>query len=339
MSLDARMQSIWYSNSRVAWLLLPLSGLFACVIALRRWLYRSGWLQTIKVKKPVIVVGNLSVGGTGKTPLVVWLANTLTSHGYKVAVIARGYRGAASSWPQVVNDHTEAKVAGDEPVLIAQQTGVIVIAGPDRVADAEHAIQLGADIIISDDGLQHYQLHRNCEIAVMDGSRMLGNGYLLPAGPLRESPARLRHVDLLLINRRDNNAIHSTVLQNSLQFRVVPTRLRSLKTGEQRSLRTLHGQQVHVVTGIGNPHAFITALRAQGIKVLPRVLEDHARFTQRDLQFGDALPVLMTVKDAVKCSRLDAGDNCWMVDAEAVLDNATAAAILDRIQATIQKSS
>ena len=220
--------------------------------------------------------------------------------------------------------------------MIAQQTSAMVIAGPDRVADAKHAIELGADMVISDDGLQHYRLYRDCEIAVIDGSRRLGNGYLLPAGPLRESSKRLQQVNLLLINQRPGSTVHTSVLDNSLSYRVVVNELRSLKNNARRTLESLRGQQVHVVTGIGNPQAFIAALQASGIKVLSRILPDHATFKQDDLRFGDALPVLMTAKDAVKCHKLDAGGNCWVVDAAAVLDDITATTVVNRIRALTQ---
>lgn len=334
MSLDTRMQSLWYGNSRVAWLLLPLSGLFAGAMALRRWLYRAGVLKVIRVDRPVVVIGNISVGGTGKTPLVIWLARQLSAQGLKVAVIARGYRGKARQWPQVVNAGSDPELVGDEPVLIAQQTGVAVVAGPDRVADAQRAIELGADIIISDDGLQHYRLFRDCEIVVMDGDRKFGNGFLLPAGPLRELPARLQRADLLLVNQR-GASMHASVLKEALQYRVTADGMRALTGSECRSLETLRGQQVHIVTGIGNPRSFISALQATGIKVLPRILPDHARFTPQDLQFGDALPVLMTAKDAVKCRQFDAGGNCWVVEAVVKMDDATAAIILNCIRAKL----
>lgn len=337
MSLDTRMQSIWYGRSRIAWLLLPLSGLYALATALRRWLYQNGWLKVIKVDKPVVVIGNISVGGTGKTPLVIWLADLLLAHGVKVAVIARGYRGNSKQWPQVVSADSDPAMVGDEPVLVAQQTNAMVVAGPDRVAAAKLAIERGTDIVISDDGLQHYRLFRDCEIAVLDGSRMLGNQYLLPAGALRESVRRLQTVDLVLVNRRTGSQVHASVLEGALQYRVISREIRALNSNEKRAIETLRGQQVHVVTGIGNPQSFIAALKAQGIRVLPRLLADHAAFTRQDLQFGDALPVLMTAKDAVKCRRLDVVGNYWVVEAVAEVDDATTAAILDCIRSSIHR--
>ena len=339
MSLDSAMQSIWYSNSRVAWLLLPLSWLFGAVSVIRRFLYQSGWLATIRVTKPVIVIGNITVGGTGKTPLVIWLAQALTTRGYKVAVIARGYRGAADSWPQAVTMDSDPDVVGDEPVVIAQQVDAIVVAGPDRVADAKTAIELGADIVISDDGLQHYRLHRDLEIAVVDGSRMFGNGLLLPAGPLREAPSRLQRADLVFVNQRNATTNIDSSFNTGLKYRVELIELRSLKSDHVLKLDSLRGQQVHVVTGIGHPQAFVDALRAHGIKVLPRLFPDHALIKQEDIEFGDALPVLMTTKDAVKCRKLDIDERYWVVDAHAVLDATASSIVIDLIQAIINDAN
>jgi len=339
MSLDAKLQSIWYHTSAVAWLLLPLSWLFGGVVLIRRWLFRHNWFSVTKVDKPVIVIGNISVGGTGKTPLVIWLARILTSQGYRVAVIARGYRGKATVWPQTVTSDSDPLMVGDEPVLIAQQTDVIVIAGPNRVASARRAIELGADVVISDDGLQHYRLHRDCEIAVIDGVRRVGNGYLLPAGPLREPPSRLKEVDLVLINRRTGIS-GSPIWDGNAEYRVELRNIRSIKTGEIRQLDNLAGQQVHAVTGIGHPQSFISALQVRGLKVLARILPDHADISLSDIQFGDALPVLMTAKDAVKCRRhMDhhgLEDRYWAVDAEALLEDAVTATVLSCIQARIK---
>lgn len=328
MSLDTKLQSLWYGKSRVVWLLVPLSWLYAVIVAIRRWLYRIGLLQVVKVSKPVVVIGNITVGGTGKTPLVIWLAQSLASRGYKVGVIARGYRGKASTWPQVVTRDSDPNMVGDEPVLVAQQTSAIVVVGPDRAADAHQAIALGADIIISDDGLQHYRLQRDVEIVVLDSSRMIGNGWLLPVGPLRESPSRLQQVDLVLVNQRDNSTV-AELDSGRPGYRVVVTQLRALTTERTQPLDALRGQSVHVVTGIGNPQAFLNALINHGLTVIPHVLPDHARFAAADIQFNDTLPVLMTAKDAVKCRKLGVDDRYWVVDAQAVLDDTTTRRVID----------
>jgi len=337
MSLDTTLQSLWYGRSRVAWLLLPLSWLYSAVVTLRRALYRVGALRTLKISRPVIVVGNISVGGTGKTPLVIWLAKALTLKGYKVGVIARGYRGKAPAWPQVVSPQSDPNWVGDEPVLIAQQAAVIVVAGPDRVMNAQRAIELGAEVIVSDDGLQHHQLHRDVEIAVIDGSRGLGNGRLLPAGPLRESASRLKQVDLVLVNQRGSNTSELPPgLQPDAVYRVEPRGLRSVKTGEGRTLQTLRGQQAHVVTGIGNPESFVDALRTQGLTISARILRDHATIEPSDMQFEDTLPVLMTAKDAVKCRTFDLDDRYWVVEADAKLDDTAAHLVINCVEAAIK---
>jgi tetraacyldisaccharide 4'-kinase len=334
MSLDSSLQSLWYGKSRIAWLLAPLAWLYAFVISIRRWMYRAKLLHSVKVDKPVVVIGNITVGGTGKTPLVIWLAQTLTSGGFKVGVIARGYLGKASTWPQVVTKDSDPDFVGDEAVLIAQQTNAIVVAGPDRVADALRAIELGAQVIISDDGLQHYRLHRDIEIAVLDSMRMFGNRRLLPAGPLRESASRMDQVDIVMINQR-NNAASDEATTKQLNYRVLATQLRSLATPSVQPMEFLSGQSAHVITGIGNPQAFIDSLEIRGIKVIPHVFPDHARFSARDIQFDDTLPVLMTAKDAVKCRRLVNGapnrDRYWVVDAHAVLDDAAAQMVVDTV--------
>lgn len=318
MSLDTTFQKIWYGPPGiVSTLLLPLAGLFGAIAAARRWAFRKGLIRTTRLARPVVVVGNITVGGTGKTPLVIWLAKALTRQGLRVGIITRGYGGAAERWPQAVHADSDPVQVGDEAVLLALETAAIVMAGPDRIVAAEHAIAAGAEVILSDDGLQHYRLERDCELAVVDSRRLLGNGRLLPAGPLRELPERLRQVDLILINRR--GAVLPSLPFSVLPFDIQLQGLRNLATGELRDLETFANTQVHVVTGIGHPQAFIEALQARRIRPDTRILSDHARFTRSQIEFGDDLPVLMTGKDAVKCRRF-ADQRHWAVEAEVVLD-------------------
>ncbi|MGC3980793.1 MAG: tetraacyldisaccharide 4'-kinase [Steroidobacteraceae bacterium] len=329
-SLDTRLQQLWYGGGRPFWL-LPLSWLFGLIAGLRRWLFRIGVLPSVKLSRPVIVVGNVTVGGTGKTPLVIWLANALQAQGRKVGVITRGYGGKAPHWPQAVQPDSDPVLVGDESVLIAQQTQALVYAGPDRVAAAQQAIVAGAELVISDDGLQHYRLQRDVELAVVDASRLFGNGLLLPAGPLREPPQRLREVDMVLLNQRSAGSKTPELSVPSISYRVGLGQMRALVSNEIRDLSSLKGLQVHVVTGIGNPQAFIQALLDLGLRVDARVLPDHAQFVRDDIEFDDSLPVLMTEKDAVKCRRF-AGAQHWAVAAEVLLDSVDEARLLHCLQ-------
>lgn len=354
MTLDRHLQRLWYQR-KPFWLLVllsPLSVLFAGVVACRRAAYRYGLLRCVRVARPVIVVGNISVGGTGKTPLVIWLAEQLQSRGKRAGIILRGYGGRAAQWPLDVNPDTSVAEAGDEAVLLAERTGAIVVAGPDRVAAARRAIDLGADVVLSDDGLQHYRLARDCEIAVIDAERGLGNGWLLPAGPLREPASRLRSVALVVRNQRpsappeDAAAASSSAgaagkedngvfdrLGNAMRtphritIRARLVQAIALVSGEIRPLESFRGAQVHAVAGIGNPQSFFDALRLAGLRVHARALSDHAAFSQAELEFGDQAPVLMTEKDAVKC-RSRADTRHWAVRLAIEVDAADTARVV-----------
>jgi tetraacyldisaccharide 4'-kinase len=313
------------------WLLWPLSLIFAAISVTRRWAFRVGLLRSVRVGRPVIVIGNISVGGTGKTPLVIWLAQELSRRGFRPAVITRGYGGSSAQWPIRVTADSDPRLVGDEAVLIAQHSEV-VIAGPDRVADAQAAIAFGVDVIVSDDGLQHYRLARDVEIAVVDGSRLFGNGHWLPAGPLREPIQRLDKVTAVMVTSRDDEPrINELVRWHPL---VAHNRIRiaeSLLTGERRPLASFSGT-VHALAGIGNPAAFFNALAKQGLRVDGRALPDHAQITKADLQFNDAAPVFMTEKDAVKCRAL-ADSRMWAVPVDLEID---AEQLLTKIEAIIR---
>ncbi|HEY0682808.1 MAG TPA: tetraacyldisaccharide 4'-kinase [Steroidobacter sp.] len=330
--MDAFFQRVWYER-RSQWfslLLLPLSWLFAIVAALRRLAYRKGWSQSFRVTRPVIVVGNITVGGTGKTPLTIWLAEQLHSRGLRVGIVLRGYGGTSTQWPRDVTNETSADEVGDEAVLLATRTNALVVAGPDRVADAKRAIERGAQVILCDDGLQHYRLARDLEIAVIDERRGLGNGRLLPSGPLREPATRLNSVDLKVLTRRSQSSQTRAAIPNAVVATPVLGDAASLGTGERRSLQSFVGTRVHAIAGIGNPQAFFDALSALGLTVDAHPLPDHARLTEADLSFPDGAPVLMTEKDAVKCrpgadaSRLA---NCWAVRLDIAMSEADAQAI------------
>jgi tetraacyldisaccharide 4'-kinase len=333
--MDAFLQRVWYEG-RSQWfslLLLPLSWLFGAVAALRRIAYRRGWAQSIRVARPVIVVGNITVGGTGKTPMTIWLAERLQSRGVRVGIVLRGYGGTSTQWPRDVTNETSAEEVGDEAVLLARRTGALVVAGPDRVAAANRAIERGAQVVVCDDGLQHYRLVRNLEIAVIDERRGLGNGRLLPAGPLREPTSRLDSVALKVLTRRGQARTIDRPMPNTVVTTPVLGDAVSLGTGERRSLQSFAGSRVHAIAGIGNPQAFFDALAALGLTVDAHPLPDHVRLTEAHISFPDGAPVLMTEKDAVKCPDSTVATrraNCWAVRLEVAIGEADAQAI-DRL--------
>lgn len=303
MKLERWVLNVWYGNDRFGkYLLLPLTGVFCVLAALNRWRHKR---QQVKHPVPVVVVGNISVGGTGKTPLVIWLVERLREAGFKPGVVSRGYKKDADS-------------LGDEPLLIIQRTNVPLAIGKDRnqaIATLLH--EHACDIIIADDGLQHYRMGRDVEICVVDGQRRFGNGFCLPSGPLREPVSRLASCDFVVTNG-ENMTMHGDTLVN-------------LVTDSHQFLQALSGQTVHVVTGIGNPQRFINTLEQAGLQVLAHLYPDHHAFTGAEIRFDDALPILMTEKDAVKC-RQYAVQNVWYLPIEAVLDERLAEALLKRLQ-------
>ena len=264
---------------------------------------------------PVIVVGNISVGGIGKTPFVIWLCERLREWGYSPGVISRGYGGHAKKYPLRVTEKTSVAECGDEPALLARRLDCPIVVAPNRVKAAKMLAATGeVDVLVADDGLQHYRLARDVEICVVDGQRGIGNGALLPAGPLREPPERLGEVDLVVINSgafRPNAG--DWVLMHMATERAI-----SFSSGQSMPLSRWSGQQVHAVAGIGHPERFFRHLEDMGIRVNAHPFPDHYRFRMRDLQFGDPWSVLMTEKDAVKC-RGTAEPRHWYVPVSAEL--------------------
>lgn len=338
MNSDRYLQRLWYQR-RPLWLfilLLPLSLLFAVVVALRRVAYRTGLLRSIRVTRPTIVIGNITVGGTGKTPFVIWLAALLQAKGLRVGIVLRGYGGTSPQWPREVDAGTSSEEVGDEAVLLATRTGAIVVAGPDRVAAAQCVVELGADVVVSDDGLQHYRLARDIEIAVMDEYRGLGNRLLLPAGPLREPASRLKSVDLLVRTQRASatGRIAAEVAARQVVVKAQLADVVSLTTGERRTLEAFRGGPVHALAGIGNPAAFFSALVGAGLTVDARALPDHAALTHDDIRFADDAPVLMTEKDAVKC-RTIADERHWAVRLETQMSESDAALVSSLVEGVL----
>jgi tetraacyldisaccharide 4'-kinase len=328
--MEQRLTALWYREPAGFSVLAPLGWLYAGVMALRRLAYAAGVFKTHRAAKPVIVVGNLTVGGTGKTPLVAWLAQQLASTGLRVGIVSRGY-GRSGAAPEQVHAESSWREVGDEPMLLESLTGCDVVVARDRFAGAQKLVALGVDVIIADDGLQHWRLARDCEIVVFDGARGFGNGRLLPAGPLREPPSRVHDADLVVVNGAPEHPSLRAGLQGSLQmslFGEEAHRVDGLAAPE--SLEHFRGRRVHAVAGIGNPPRFFRDLRARGIEIVEHPFPDHHPFTLADLTFGDALPVLMTQKDAVRCRGI-ADARLWYVPVVARFSDLQARELLDRV--------
>lgn len=315
---------MWYGRYPWGHFLAPLGILYAAASTIRRYLYRLRLASSVQMSAPVIVIGNIAIGGTGKTPLTIWLANYLKRNGFAPGVICSGYGGAARHWPQQVRGDSDPVAVGDEAVLIARQTGCPVAAGRDRVASARALLTYQrCDVLLSDDGLQHYHLARDFEVAVVDGMRRHGTGWCFPAGPLREPRGRLADVDLIVTN--------GVARLGELGMSLQTEDLRALADEEERrSARAFKGQDVHGVAGIGNPRRFFEQLRNLGLRVLPHAFPDHHKFTPVDLRFGDMLPIIMTEKDAVKC-RAFAPDNAWYLPVVAAPESSFGERIISRL--------
>ena len=319
-----KLEHIWYARSPLVWPLLPPSALYCTLVALRRWAYHVGLKKVRRLPVPVIVVGNISVGGTGKTPLVGWLAQFLREQGYRPGLVARGYGGKARHWPQQVRTDSDPAAVGDEPVLLARVTGCPMAVAPDRVAAARALLEHSdCNLILSDDGLQHYALGRDIEIAVIDGVRRLGNRYCLPAGPLREPASRLQRVDMVVSN--------GLAGRNEFGMQVQAGGAVNLLTGERRALESFRGERHYAIAGIGRPERFFDDLRRAGLTIEARAFPDHHAFLADDLAFADRT-LLMTEKDAVKCRRF-ARAEFWAVGSRVELDARFGMRVLELLNA------
>lgn len=331
------LHRVWYEGASNYQMLLPLSGLYWLLITLRRCLYGLGILGRHRAIVPVIIVGNITAGGTGKTPVTIWLAGELQKRGFKAGIVSRGYGGSKSSTSMRVDTASDPDVVGDEPVLLAKRTGCTVVVDSNRARAAQMLVDDGVNVIIADDGLQHYRLERTYEICVIDGARGLGNRFLLPAGPLRETIARLGEVDQVLINGRrgDNVAELTAVEQNAIEFELVAREITRLNGSLTRPIEGFSGTTVHAVAAIGNPARFFDMLRAHGIQVIEHAFRDHARLSVNDLRFGDDFEILMTEKDAVK---LDAtsSDKYWTVPVDLEIDPVLSSPWLEQIESRLR---
>ena len=311
----------WYAPDPLGALLAPAGWLVALFTVLRRGAYRAGLRRSWHVGCPVVVVGNLSTGGTGKTPLVIAIAKLLAGRGLRVGVVCRGYRGAASRWPRKVRPDSDPDRVGDEAVLLARRTGVPVAAGPNRIAAARILFRRSkCDVILSDDGLQHLRLARDVEIVVVDGVRRHGNGRCMPAGPLREPLGRLASVDLVVVN--------GVGRQDELDMRLVAGDAVNLADASlTRPIDSFRDAPVHAVCAIGHQERFFGTLEDHGLTIVRHPFPDHHPFREEEIRFPDGAPVLMTEKDAVKCERF-ADPRHWYVPVDAALSAALEARLL-----------
>lgn len=328
----------WQSFTPVSAALCPFSLLFGAAAGARRAAYGTGLIPSVKLPVPVIVAGNITAGGTGKTPLALWLAAYLRARGRTPGIVCRGY-GGRSATPQHVLPDSDPYACGDEAVLLARRSGCEVWAGVDRVAVARSllAARPACDVLISDDGLQHYALARDVELCVVDAARGFGNGWLLPAGPLRERPSRLATVDAVVVHAGDGDALHPSIA-------LIPARTaRFMMKLEGREFRNIlnpghrvgpeyfSGRRVHAVAGIGNPQRFFRHLQRLGLDFTPHSFPDHYPYAVSDLAYSGAEAVLMTEKDAVKCRRF-AERAYWELAVDAAPDPALGQLILDRLR-------
>lgn len=317
------IEKVWFNDHPAKWLLvpllLPLSAIFWLLSTVRRLCFSTGLLSSPSLSKPVIVVGNIGVGGNGKTPVVIYLVELLTQLGKKPGVISRGYGGNAPHYPYLLDKTSSTEQAGDEPILIYRRCNVPVVVGSRRTDSANLLIEHGCDIIISDDGLQHYRLPRDIELLIVDGKRLYGNGFLLPAGPLREGQWRLASSDLVIYNgQRDNSPRHKNLA--NLAMTLCAQEVCNLSTGQAMPIHefvSLHAN-VNAIAGIGAPQRFFdTLMEKQFTLIHTKGFVDHHRFSLADFsQFDDNIPLLMTEKDAVKCQRF-CRSHWWYLPVEA----------------------
>lgn len=329
--MQDKVNQIWYGRSVLKWLLWPLTIVFAGVIWLRKQAFRLGLKKSQQLPVPVIVVGNITVGGSGKTPTVIYLIELLRQHGYKPGVISRGY-GAKFEGCRVVHPDSRAEDVGDEPAMIAARTKVPMVVGRKRV-DAAFTLLAGydVDVIICDDGLQHYALQRDIELAILDGERLLGNGMLLPAGPLREPKLRLDDVDFVI-----NNGGYAA--KGEWQMDLEPAGLHSISANVIWAEKPDPFMKVAAMAGIGNPQRFFDTLHHLKYRVeITKAFDDHQAFKLEELtQFANELPLLMTEKDAVKCREF-AKHNWWYLAVNAKLTPEFDQKLLTRLQHVVDE--
>tara|TARA_B110000046_G_scaffold184710_1_gene223947 strand:+ start:1017 stop:2060 length:1044 start_codon:yes stop_codon:yes gene_type:complete len=340
-SLTARIEKSWYDAKWWNIWLLPFSALFFLLSHARRlWLTRFV-TATKNNHIPVVVIGNINVGGTGKTPLTCQLVKRLNETGINVGIISRGYGSKAPHYPYLLAKNEPASIVGDEPKLLRDRLGCPVVIGPDRNAAIELLSQQGIDLILSDDGLQHYKMARDYEIVVLDAKRQLGNSWLLPAGPLREGAWRLDTVDAVILNGAVDIDANSSCDKGKEEqgMAIVPSAWVNAKTGERKLLDFFAGKALHAIVGIGNPQRFFTTLDSLAVKYKEYVFADHHAFTQTDLDIADEYSqcIVMTEKDWVKCAAF-ANENMWYLEVDAQLSAALENTLMNDLTALVCSS-
>ncbi|PHM67257.1 tetraacyldisaccharide 4'-kinase [Xenorhabdus stockiae] len=319
------IEHIWSGRSWLYILLLPLSALYGLVSGLRKLGYKSGLFRSWKASVPVVIVGNLTAGGNGKTPVVIWLVEHLQQKGYRVGVVSRGYGGKSEHYPLLVTDEVTTGQAGDEPVLIHRRTGAPVAVAPKRIDAVKKLLKHSSlDIVITDDGLQHYALQRDYEIVVIDGARRFGNGYWLPAGPMRELSGRLNTVNTIIVNG-------GTAETGELPMTLKGEMAVNLLTGEKRKISGI--PNAVAMAGIGHPPRFFAALQQLGVDLqATHAFADHQAYEKVQLLAltNTGQNLLMTEKDAVKCAWF-AQDNWWYLPVSAYFPEAQEEKFLDEI--------
>ncbi len=316
----------WYrpNYTWLTFLLMPLSGLYRLAVNTRRLLYWLGVKKKFSFSTPIIVVGNITVGGTGKTPFVIWLANFLTEQGMRPGIVSRGYGGKELAVSTRVTSASDPRQVGDEAVLLARRSACPVMVNVNRVAAVQALLaETDCDIVISDDGLQHYRMNRQLEIVMVDGQRRFGNQHFLPAGPLRESLSRLKKADFVVAQQ--GALLHEYEMSLSGNEAVSLT-----NPALKKPLADFTQSPVHVVAAIGNPERFFANLRQAGLKIIPNAYPDHYHYAKTDFDFDDEFPVLMTEKDAVKCQGF-AQENWWYLPVNAEVDAKFSKTLLKKI--------
>jgi len=343
----------WQTINLISIILSPLSLIFCILVSIRRRLYQMSLLRSYRSSLPVIVVGNIYIGGNGKTPFVIWLVNQLKKSGYKPGVVSRGYGAQDDNnldfpFPRQVNQQQNPQLFSDEPLLIHQRTHCPVIIDPIRCQAVQKLEQdTDCDIIISDDGLQHYAMSRDIEINISDAKRRFGNGLCLPAGPLREGRSRLKTVDYHIYNvsqekksilfdgHRENEYSMNYKFDMLLALPGKQSEKISNSREESIKLNDLKGKKVHAIAGIGSPENFFSLLKNFGLTIIEHPFDDHYQYKQEDLIFSESIPVIMTEKDAVKCRAFDL-KNSWFLPIEADLDNALMQSVLTRLRTDLK---